>query len=369
MKNRLRRFQNVQPLVLGTAALALFSLACAARAQSTAAQDTQAAPGVTSTQDRQAAPGNGSMNDDAMNQDRRADQSEAVNFDRFLDQHREIGEQVRKDPSLCDNRDFLQSHPALESYLRDHPGVREQLRQDPNAFMRLADRDNRDLNRDGGQNGDAGRGNEANQDRNADQRDALSFDRFLDSHREIGEQVRKDPSLCDNRNFVNSHPALQAYLQQNPGVRDQLRQDPNAFMRLADRDNREMASGRDAMHDHMADFGGWLGNHPDIRRDVSRDPNCIKDHQYLEEHAELQAYLSAHPDVRNDWISNPQDFVHGAQQYSTGSGTGVYGRGTGTTGSGTSGMSGTTGTSATGTSTGTSTTPAATPHDDTKPNQ
>ena len=278
-----------------------------------------------------------------------ASQREAVDFDRFLDQHREIGEQVRKDPSLCDNAKFVDGHPALKTYLQDHPGVRDQLRQDPNAFMRRADFDNRDLNRDAmGQNNDAFR-RDANWD-------AMNFDRFLDNHREIAEQVRKDPSLCDNPKFVDGHPALEAYLQDNPGVRDQLRQDPNAFMRQADLDNRDLnPQGRDSSHDRMANFGGFLGSHPDIQKDVSRDPSCVKDHQYMQDHADLTAYLDAHPDVRNDLMADPQDFVHGAQQYGNGSaagGAGVDGRGAGSAGS----------------TTGTSTTPATTTHVS-KPNQ
>ena len=56
----------------------------------------------------------------------------------------------------------------------------------------------------------------------------------------LAEQVRKNPSLLDNRNFVRDHPALQTYLQDNPGVRDQLRQDPNSFMRQEDAYDREM---------------------------------------------------------------------------------------------------------------------------------
>src|SRR6202046_4530995 len=159
---------------------------------------------------------------DADRQDRDAERREAANFDRFLDDHREIGEQVRKNPSLVDNRDFVRNHPALQTYLQDNPGVRDQLRQDPNAFMHQEDAYNRDANmRD--RDADAGRDN--------GRRDVASFDRFLDGHREIAEQIRKDPSLLDNRDFVHDHPALQAYLADNQGVRDQIRQDPNGFMR------------------------------------------------------------------------------------------------------------------------------------------
>ena len=111
----------------------------------------------------------------------------------------------------------------------------------PTTAMRMRDRDADERYRDAdGRDRDAnGRDRDANgrdrdakgRDRDADRREVANFDRFLDGHREIAEQVRKDPSLLDNRNFVQNHPALQTYLQDNPGVRDQLRQNPNAFMR------------------------------------------------------------------------------------------------------------------------------------------
>ena len=305
---------------------------------------------------------------DAGGQDRDADRRDAnrdndrrdvASFDRFLDEHREIAEQVRKDPSLLDNRDFVRNHAALQTYLQDNPGVRDQIRQDPNAFMRQEDaRDSNMRDHDGGgPDRDPDRRDMTNRDN--DRRDVASFDRFLDGHREIAEQVRKDPSLLDNRDFVRNHAALQTYLQDNPGVRDQIRQDPNAFMRQEDaRDSNMRDRYGDPMHDHMADFGGFLRSHSDIQRDVSRDPSCVKDNGYLQNHADLSAYLNAHPDVRAELTANPQSFVHGAQQYNANpSGAGVSGRGTGmsSTGSGT-GMTGT----------GTSTNPATTTP---KPNQ
>jgi hypothetical protein len=166
---------------------------------------------------------------------------------------------------------------------------------------------------------------------------------------------------------VQTHPALQSYLQDNPGVRDQLRQDPNAFIHQEDAYNRDAnmrdrdanMRDRDPMQNHMADFGGFLHNHSDIQRDLSRDPSVVKDHGYVQNHTELEAYLNTHPDVRGDLMANPQSFVQGSRQYdhTSGSGAGMNGRGTGTTGS-TTGM--------TGSTTGTSTKPPETPHQTTQ---
>ena len=56
------------------------------------------------------------------------------------------------------------------------------------------------------------------------------FDQFLDSHRETADQLRKEPDLVLNDEFLKSHPELQNYLSQHPTVRDQMRKDPNEFM-------------------------------------------------------------------------------------------------------------------------------------------
>jgi len=58
-------------------------------------------------------------------QDRDINRDELGRFDRFLDSHREIAEQLRKDPSLVNDRHFVKNHPALQTYLRDHPETRE----------------------------------------------------------------------------------------------------------------------------------------------------------------------------------------------------------------------------------------------------
>ena len=65
-------------------------------------------------------------------------------------------------------------------------------------------------------------------------RDLARFDQFLDSHREIADQLRKTPSLIDDPQFLQSHPELNAYLQDHPSVKQEISQQPDTFMRLED---------------------------------------------------------------------------------------------------------------------------------------
>jgi len=233
---------------------------------------------------------------------------ELARFDQFLDIHREIAEQLRKDPSLVNNPQFESSHPALHTYLQDHPQVREEIKENPNAFMRQEDRYDR---HEGGRN-DITRG------------ELARFDQFLDSHREIAEQLRKDPSLVNNGEFTKNHPVLYAYLQDHPEIREEIKENPNAFMRQEDRYDRQKNGrgndmGRDS-HEQAARFGQFLNGHATVADQLSRDPSLVKNQEFMENHPELQDYLKDNPDVQRELMANPPTFVKSAKEFSTAQG-------------------------------------------------
>ncbi len=257
-----------------------------------------------------------------------ASRGESANFDRFLDAHREIATQLRKNPSLLDNQQYLKDHPELQSYLQDHPAIRQQIKENPSASTQQEDSYHRF---------------EDSRNRDSDRRELANFDQFLDSHREISEQLRKQPTLVDNKQFLKDHPALQSYLQQHPAVREQRAQNPNAFMdqeahyersgedrnmdrnsaydrdrdnndaydRNRDDRNRDMDRDRDA----QKHFGEFLGSHQDIAEQLSKNPSLAKDHDYLQNHRELQEYLNSHPEVRQPLTSDPDSFMKSTQQF------------------------------------------------------
>jgi hypothetical protein len=62
--------------------------------------------------------------------------AELRNFDQFLDSHPQIRAELSRDPSLVNNREYVEKHQELRAFLDSHPGVREELRQNPGVFMR-----------------------------------------------------------------------------------------------------------------------------------------------------------------------------------------------------------------------------------------
>lgn len=229
-----------------------------------------------------------------------------ANLDRFLDSHPEIAEQLRRNPSLANDRTFVKNHPALQEFFEQHPGVREEVRENPDGFMHQEQRFDR---REDARREDYG-------DRDVTRGELASMDRFLDSHPEIAEQLRKNPSLVKNREFVENHPALQQYLQQHPQVREEAAENPNGFMRQERRFDRheDMRGEHDTTEAELASFGQFLGSHSSVAEQLSKDPSLAKNEEYRVNHPELQQYLSAHPRVQEELTENPQAFVKSAQQ-------------------------------------------------------
>jgi hypothetical protein len=222
---------------------------------------------------------------------------EIADMDHFLDTHPEVAEQLRKDPSLIDNRQWIANHPALQEYMKSHPEVAKSFRSDPNLFMRDEDRYDR---KDGGGYG-------------ITRREVTDMDRFLDSHPEIAEQLRKDPSLIDKRQWVSEHPALQEYMKTHPEVAAEFRSNPNAFMRDEDRydqagDHNQLSAANRGEHNRgeMTSFGQFLGGHSSVASELSSNPSLANNKEYLANHPELNEYLKAHPTMSQQLAADPQ---------------------------------------------------------------
>src|SRR5215471_1548475 len=238
---------------------------------------------------------------------------ELANMDLFMDSHPEVAEQLRKDPSLVDDKRFVGNHPALQEFLAQHPFVREEYKENPNGFM---NDERRFENRE-----DSYRGSQRVGDPDVTRRELANMDRFMDSHPEVAEQLRKDPSLVDDKRFVGNHPALQEFLAQHPFVREEYKENPNGFMRQEQSFDRQqdsfMRRDRDVTRDERASFNEFMEDHNKIASEVSKHPSLATNEEYLENHPDLQQYLASHPKVQEGLRENPESFMKSAQQFET----------------------------------------------------
>jgi hypothetical protein len=120
--------------------------------------------------------------------------------------------------------------------------------------------------------------NQSVQDNDITRQELARFDQFLDDYQEIAEQLRKDPSLVDNPEYEKSHPELQRYLANHPNIREEIKENPNVFMRKEDSYDRHEGDrdrDRDANRGELARFDQFLDAHPEVARDLRRDPSLV----------------------------------------------------------------------------------------------
>lgn len=81
-------------------------------------------------------------------------------------------------------------------------------------------------------------------DQDITRRELRNFDRYLDAHPEVAQELRKDPNLINNPDWVNKHPELKEWLAKHPHARGELKEHPRAFMR------RERKYEKHEKHEH-----------------------------------------------------------------------------------------------------------------------
>src|SRR6202140_2574910 len=145
--------------------------------------------------------------------------------------------------------------------------------------------------------------------------DIALFDSFLDAHADLDAQLRANPSLLTNEEYLEAHPQFQAFLNKHPQVQTQMRQNPSFFMDRAKRFDAREAGRRtnpnpDLTRQQVATMDQFMDKNPEIGRDLWRNPSMVNNAEYLEAHPQLQAFLNQHPNVKEEFAENPRYFMN-----------------------------------------------------------
>jgi hypothetical protein len=99
----------------------------------------------------------------------------------------------------------------------------------------------------------------------------------------------------------------------NNAAREQDRDQNRDRDAKQDRDRDNSASG---MNDHDTNkreiklFDSFLDSHPEVAKDLEKDPNRVNDPGFVSNHKELQRFLEDHPKVREELKENPSAFMN-----------------------------------------------------------
>ena len=123
------------------------------------------------------------------------------------------------------------------------------------------------------------------------QRGLREFDRFLDHHPLLEDQLRLNPALTTDRSFLEKTPELRDFVRANPIVAEGLRVYPRYFL------NRALLREADAplSFTELAPFRDLFQRLPKLEQELTRNPELVRDSTFLESHAELQECFIQHP--------------------------------------------------------------------------
>jgi len=136
------------------------------------------------------------VRDYAFNQAREYNQDTrpAEKWNRELEANPNFANRFRQNPSIVNDSSLDNDEPEIAEFLRTNPDVRPYLDSYASRGSYRGDRDE-------------------------DYRGNHGMDRFLDNHPNVARQLHENPSLINDREFVNNHPGLREYLQNHPDAR------------------------------------------------------------------------------------------------------------------------------------------------------
>jgi hypothetical protein len=137
------------------------------------------------------------------------------------------------------------------------------------------------------------------------------FDEFLDQHPNIAQDINKNPNVVNDQNYLSKQPELKQFLDQHPDLKDRLQDNPGAFMR---QDRAADKNEPGATDYQLKTFDEFLERHPNIRQDANKNPNVLKDPDYIARHPDLKQFLDQHPDLKDKLLDNPSSFLQGSEK-------------------------------------------------------
>jgi hypothetical protein len=208
----------------------------------------------------------------------------------------------------------------------------------------------------------------ANANLNSD--DANRMDQFLDDHKDIDKELKKDPSLVTNKKYLDHHKELRSFLQEHPSTQGEFARNPNYFTQRQDRlaagrgrgentpsNTQQAVNSRNQDQDRDRDSGvansqngnaansnsdrdqdrernangqnqnpgqrtgqaaqldQFLDSHQQIDKDLTANPSLATNNAYLDQHQDLRTFLNDHPDLREQFAKNPTSLMQRTNQF------------------------------------------------------
>lgn len=127
------------------------------------------------------------------------------------------------------------------------------------------------------------------------------FDRFLDHHPLLEDELRLNPRLATRPDYLEANPELREFLRASPDVAQGLALHPRYFLYRA---LLRQASAPLPYHD-VIQFGDVLDQQPDAEKELVRNPSVIRDESFLRSHPLLRDFILQRPGLAKVFLPPP----------------------------------------------------------------
>jgi len=124
-------------------------------------------------------------------------------------------------------------------------------------------------------------------------RSLREFDRFLDHHPLVEDDLRLDPALTGDNAYLKKHPELHDFLGANPDVIRGLKHYPRYFLYRA----LLRQANAPLRYSEIAQLRAVLDEQPALERALTENPEAIRDPAFLHEHPLLRDFLDQHAEL------------------------------------------------------------------------
>ena len=136
---------------------------------------------------------------------------------------------------------------------------------------------------------------------NLTQKEMEDRDKWLDKHKDIDRDLRMNPELVNDNDYLARHKDLRDFLAKAPDVRADFAARATASANVG---INETAPSR-LTPDERREIGRFFDKHKDIATDLRDHPDYMHDQKYLARHKDLRDFMRKNPRVREEMTENP----------------------------------------------------------------
>jgi hypothetical protein len=134
-----------------------------------------------------------------------------------------------------------------------------------------------------------------------------SFKAFLSAHPNIAQDLNQKFELSVDRPYIDSHPALRGYYDNNREIAEAIKKHPQQF--LSEAGVNSASEGSAITSQSLQRMRSYLASHREIANELTRNPGMGLARQYLDSHPDFYNFLNSNKEMFEEYKRHPKQMI------------------------------------------------------------